>query len=151
MVVPAGAAGAAFVALFAHAAIDVRETADFTTQVWRKLCLNSAGALSAILLKPAGIVRHDGVASIMRLIVAECVAVARAEGAQLDDSVIDEVIAGMRQSPPDSINSLHADRLLGRPMEIDARNGVIVRLGRRHGIATPINAMVVALLEAAQG
>jgi 2-dehydropantoate 2-reductase len=34
-------------------------------------------------------------------------------------------------------------------MELDARNGVIVRLGARHGIATPVNAMVVALLEAA--
>ena len=37
----------------------------------------------------------------------------------------------------------------GRAMETDARNGVIVRLGRRHGIATPINQMIVALLEAA--
>jgi 2-dehydropantoate 2-reductase len=32
-------------------------------------------------------------------------------------------------------------------MELDARNGVIVRLGRRHGIATPCNQMAVALLE----
>jgi 2-dehydropantoate 2-reductase len=34
-------------------------------------------------------------------------------------------------------------------MELDARNGVIVRRGAAHGIATPVNAMVVALLEAA--
>jgi 2-dehydropantoate 2-reductase len=33
-------------------------------------------------------------------------------------------------------------------MEVDARNGVIVRLGRRHAIETPVNAMVTALLEA---
>jgi 2-dehydropantoate 2-reductase len=33
-------------------------------------------------------------------------------------------------------------------MEIDARNGVVVRLGARHGIATPLNAMAVAILEA---
>ena len=32
-------------------------------------------------------------------------------------------------------------------MEIDARNGVIVRLGRKHGIPTPYNQMAVALLE----
>jgi 2-dehydropantoate 2-reductase len=36
-------------------------------------------------------------------------------------------------------------------MEIDARNGVIVRLGRKHGIATPLNTMMVDLLQAAQG
>jgi hypothetical protein len=33
-------------------------------------------------------------------------------------------------------------------MELDARNGVIVRLGRRHGIATPFSEMTVALLAA---
>ena len=60
-----------------------------------------------------------------------------------------QVVAGYRAGPADGINSLHADRLAGRPMEIDARNGVIVRRGAVHGIATPVNAMVAALLEAA--
>jgi 2-dehydropantoate 2-reductase len=35
-------------------------------------------------------------------------------------------------------------------MEIDARNGVIVRLGNKHGIPAPLNQMIVWLLEAAQ-
>jgi 2-dehydropantoate 2-reductase len=34
-------------------------------------------------------------------------------------------------------------------MELDARNGVIVRLGARHGVPTPTNAIIVALLNAA--
>jgi 2-dehydropantoate 2-reductase len=33
-------------------------------------------------------------------------------------------------------------------MEIDARNGVIVRLGKKHGLPTPLNGTAVALLEA---
>jgi len=37
-------------------------------------------------------------------------------------------------------------QIAGRPMEIDARNGVIVRLGERHGIPTPYNRMAAALL-----
>jgi 2-dehydropantoate 2-reductase len=32
-------------------------------------------------------------------------------------------------------------------MEIDARNGVIVRMGKKHRIPTPANSMAVALLE----
>ncbi len=148
MVVPEGENGARFVQLFAHTPIAVTQTADFKSEVWRKLCVNSAGALSAILLKPAIIARHDGIADIMRAIIRECIAVGRAEGAILDDAIEDEVIAGY-QSSPESINSIHADRIAGRRMEIDARNGVIVRLGRKHGIPTPINSMVVALLEAA--
>jgi 2-dehydropantoate 2-reductase len=150
MVVPAGASGEAFASLFSGTPLNVNRTDDFKTAVWQKLCLNSAGAVSVVLLKPAGIVNHKGVAELMRAIVRECVAVGRAEGARLDDSIVESVIERGRRSPRDSVNSMHGDRLAGRQMEIDARNGVIVRFGRKHGIATPINAMMVALLEAAQ-
>jgi 2-dehydropantoate 2-reductase len=149
MVVPQGMHAADFIALFAHTALSVTADADFKTQIWRKLCFNSAGALSAVLLKPAVIARQDGVADIMRAIVRECIAVGRAEGADLDDAIVEHVISGYRAAPPDSMNSLHADRAAGRPMETDARNGVIARLGRKHGIPTPINEIIVALLEAA--
>lgn len=150
LVVPAGRNGADFLALFSHTNFDAKETDDFTTAIWRKLCLNSAGAVSAVLLKGAGISRHDGVAELMREIVRECIAVGRAEGAALADTIADEIVAGARRAPPDTENSMVADRRAGRPMEIDTRNGVIVRLGKKHGIETPMNALMVALLEAAQ-
>jgi 2-dehydropantoate 2-reductase len=86
----------------------------------------------------------------MRDLVRECVAVGRAEGAKLDDALPDEIVERAKRGSKTSGNSMYADRLAGRPMEIDARNGVIVRLGRKHGIAAPMNALMVALLEAAQ-
>lgn len=147
--VPAGEAGEAFAALFAHAPIEIHTVDDFITEAWKKLALNCAGAVNALTLKPAGIAHDEGAAEVMRTLVRECVAVGRAEGADLSDDLADQVIAGYRNSPPDSVNSLHADRAAGRPMELDARNGVIVRKGAVHGIATPANAMVVALLNAA--
>ena len=150
MVVPAGANGAAFAELFTGLELDVAQTTDFTTAIWKKLCLNSAGAVSAAILKPAGIVHHEGTAEVMRAIVRECIAVGRAEGATLADSLADEIIARMRGGSRDASNSMLSDRRAGRPMEIDVRNGVIVRLGRKYGIPTPMNALWVALLEAAQ-
>jgi len=150
MVVPAGDGGAAFVELFAGLGLDVAESADFRTAAWKKLCLNSAGAVCAALLEPAGIVHHDGVADVMRAIVRECIAVGRAEGATLDGSIASDIIERMRNGSRDAVNSMLADRRAGRPMEIDARNDVIVRLGRKHGISTPMNALMVALLEAVQ-
>jgi 2-dehydropantoate 2-reductase len=150
LVVPAGRNGADFLKLFAHTNFDASQTDDFTTAVWRKLCLNSAGAVNAVLLEPAGIAHHDGVAGLMRDIVRECVAVGRAEGAKLDDSIPDEIVAGARRAPKDAANSILADRRANRPMEFDARNGVIVRRGRKHAIDAPMNALMVALLEAAQ-
>jgi 2-dehydropantoate 2-reductase len=86
----------------------------------------------------------------MRALVRECIAVGRAEGATLDDAIPDEIVAGARRAPKDAGNSMYADRRAGRPMEYDARNGVIVRLGKRHGIAAPMNTLMVDLLEAAQ-
>jgi 2-dehydropantoate 2-reductase len=150
LVVPAGENGAALLALFAHANFDAKQTDDFTTAVWKKLCLNSAGAVPAVLAKPNGIAHHEGVAGLMREIVRECVVVGRAQGAKLEDYIPDEIVERTRKAPRDSGNSMYADRLAGRPMEYDARNGVIVRLGRKHGIPAPMNALMVTLLEAAQ-
>ena len=87
---------------------------------------------------------------LMRGMILEVIAVARAEGAKLEDNVADQIIEMMRGSAPDGINSLHADRLAGRRMESDARNGAVVRAGRRHGIPTPLNSMALTLLEALQ-
>ena len=140
--------GRDFVALFAGTAADATTVPDFLSIVWRKLCFNSAGVLSALVLHPAGVVRGEAMGEVALQIIRECAAVARAEGANLEENVAEIVLAAQRAAPADSVNSMLADRRAGRPVEIDARNGVIVRLGRKHGIATPANNMAVALMEA---
>jgi 2-dehydropantoate 2-reductase len=142
------APGREFAALFQGSPAVVEPIDDFRTAAWRKLCINSAGAISAIVAKPAGVLHDDALGRLALDLVAECVAVGRAEGAELDDEIGKRVLDGYRAGPPDSINSMLADRMAGRPMEIDARNGVIVRLGEKHGIPTPANRMAVALLQA---
>lgn len=148
LVMPAGEAGEAFAALFAESVIEASTSDDFLTVAWTKLSLNCAGAVNALTGQPGGVVRAEGVADLMREMVRECVAVGRAVGAKLGDGIPDWVIERAMTSPPDSVNSLLADRLAGRPMEWDARNGVIVRLGQIHGIPTPANAMASTLLAA---
>lgn len=140
--------GSDFAGLFADTAVKMMLVDDFTTAAWWKLCINSVGALNAITLKPAGVLREEAIGRIAREMATECVAVGRAEGARLDDDLPDQVLAMYRKQPEDSVNSMLADRLAGRPMEIDARNGAIVRKGEKHGIATPMNRMAVALLQA---
>lgn len=148
LVVPAGDAGSEFVGLFAESVIEASTTDDFLTVAWNKLALNCAGAVCALTGQPGGVVAAAGVADLMRNLVDECVSVGRAVGARLDGQLPDQVVQQARASPSDSVNSLLADRLAGRPMEWDARNGVIVRLGTLHGIDTPANAMVSTLLSA---
>lgn len=143
-----GELGEAFIKLFAGTSADAVTVPDFTTVAWRKLCHNAAGVLSALLLQPSGVMHDEAIGETALQIVRECIAVGCAEGATLDDDVAEAVLKAYRAAPADGINSLHADRLAARPMEIDARNGVIVRLGKKHGVATPCNQMAVALLEA---
>jgi 2-dehydropantoate 2-reductase len=148
MVVPENVRGREFAALFAGSPAEVALVTDFKSVAWRKLCGNSAGIINALLLQPMGVMRDEKIAELLRDIVRECIAVGRAEGAVLDDSVAEAVLQDCLNAPADSVNSMQADREAGRPMEIEARNGVIVRLGRKHGIPTPCNRMAIALLEA---
>jgi 2-dehydropantoate 2-reductase len=149
IVVPESANGRAFVPLWARTNFDVT-TGDFTTRAWAKLCINAPGAISAILMKPTGVIQIEPIPELTRRMVRECIAVGRAEGATLDDAIVEAVVEGARKAPADSLNSLIADRMAGRQMEIDARNGAVVRFGKKHGIPTPLNEMAVALLVAAQ-
>jgi 2-dehydropantoate 2-reductase len=151
MTVESGPLGSEFAAFFdpRPSSLTIDLTGDFLTAAWRKLCFNSAGALSALTLLPAGVLRDPEMAHAAADVVNECAAVARALGAQIDPAIAQQVIDGYRAQPFDSVNSMLADRLAGRPMEIEARNGVIVRKGQELDIPTPLNRLIVALLRAA--
>lgn len=148
MIVADDARGREFVGLFAGTPVDATTTPDFKSAVWRKLCINSSGVINALLLQPAGAMKDEKLGELLCAMVRECMAVGRVEGAVFEDGLPEKILAGQRAAPADGMNSIHADRAAGRPLELDARNGVIVRLGRKHGIPTPYNEMAVALLSA---
>jgi 2-dehydropantoate 2-reductase len=93
--------------------------------------------------------RRDDVATLTREYLGECLAVARAEGAQLGDDVVTEIVDQWRGIPPDVTSSILTDREAQRQLEWDIRNGVISRKAREHGLATPISDILVPLLAAA--
>jgi ketopantoate reductase len=70
--------------------------------------------------------------------------VAHAEGVALTQADADDVIAWIEALPPDAGSSILTDRRAGRALEWEARNAVIGRLGRRHGIPTPVSDTVAA-------
>lgn len=147
--VPAGRNGEDFAALFAHTEIEAKAHEDFLSQLWVKLTGNSAAIVPALTLRAPGAVWSDELEAIIRGVADECAQVGRAEGADVPQSVVDGVVASMKTTAEGAVaGSIHADRLAGNPMEVDARNGVIVRLGKQHGIATPYNQILVTLLAA---
>jgi 2-dehydropantoate 2-reductase len=97
----------------------------------------------------AGMFARADIAQLSRAYLQECLEVARAEGAVLGGEVAQEIIDTFQGFPGDMGTSILADRTAARPLEWDIRNGVILRLGRAHGIPTPVSDVVVPLLAAA--
>jgi 2-dehydropantoate 2-reductase len=148
LAVPAGAAGEGLAALLgAHAEVTVGGA--FELEAWRKLCANAVSGVMALAGRPAEIFALDDVLEVARALAHECAAVARAEGVELTDRDADDVIAWLEALPKDAGSSILTDRAAGRALEWEARNGVIGRLGRRHGVPTPVSDTVSALLHAA--
>ena len=127
----------------------VTEAADFVTEAWRKLLVNALAGFMVLSGRRSGMFRRDDIATLSRAYLKECLAVARAEGADLGDEVVDEMADMFRQTPEDMTTSMLSDREARRPLEWDIRNGVIVRRARKHGLATPISDVIVPLLAAA--
>ena len=140
---------AALVDLLRGAGCEVTVTADFTTAGWRKLLANAIAGLMALTGRRAGMFRRADVAALSRRYLAECLAVARAEGANLGDGTVDELVAMFASAPEDMTTSMLADRQANRPLEWDIRNGVVLRKARLHGLPAPISEVIVPLLAAA--
>ena len=116
--------------------------------LWAKLVLNCAyNAVSAITQLPYGrTVAGVGVRDVMRDVVAECLAVAKADGVQLAGDV-HAAVANLAGSMPTQSSSTAQDLARGKPTEIDYLNGFIVLRGEALGIATPANRVLWALVK----
>lgn len=122
---------------------------DFVTATWHKLLVNAVAGLMVLTGRRSGMFRRDDVATMARAYVAECLAVARAEGAGLGDEMIDQTVRLFTEVPEDITTSILTDREHRSPLEWDIRNGVIARKAAEHGLATPISDVLVPLLAAA--
>lgn len=134
--------------VLAGSACEFAIDADFATLAWRKLLQNAAAGLMALTGRRAGMYRRDDVAALTLAYLEECLAVSRAVGVELPDDEPRRLLERFRSFPEDMGTSILADREAGRPLEWDVRNGVICRLGRAHGIPTPVSDVLVPLLAA---
>ncbi|HSH92236.1 MAG TPA: 2-dehydropantoate 2-reductase [Ramlibacter sp.] len=116
--------------------------------LWLKLILNCAyNAVSAIAQKPYGeTVPGDGVKDVMRDVVNECLAVAKAEGVTVAGDV-DAAVRKIVESMPGQYSSTAQDLARGKPTEIDFLNGHVVKRGELLGIATPANRVLWAMVK----
>lgn len=116
--------------------------------LWAKLILNCAyNAISAITQLPYGrAVAGEGIKEVMKGVVAECLAVAQAEGVQVAGDA-QAAVAGLADSMPAQFSSTAQDLARGKRSEIDYLNGLIVQRGEALGIETPANRVLWALVK----
>ena len=110
LVLPDSEAAATLAELLRGAGVTVELEPDFTSAAWHKLLVNSVVGFMVLTGRRAGIFRRDDVAALARRYLAECLAVARADGANLGDGVIDEIVGMLAQAPPDITTSMLTDR-----------------------------------------
>ncbi|CAM01172.1 ketopantoate reductase [Saccharopolyspora erythraea NRRL 2338] len=148
VVVPAGEPGSALPELPAD--VRVESTGDFRTEAWRKMLMNvAANPITALTMRRLDVLDEPGVRELCAAVLAEAVEVARAEGAELTSADADKVVDAYRTGfSPDNGTSMLYDRLAGLPTEHEHISGPVVRAGRRHGIATPMNQALLTLMRA---
>lgn len=150
LLVPDDESGRAFAGLFTGTRVTVKATADFLTQAWWKLAMNAAlGGICALTLRENGVARDPELRNLILTIMREVAQVGRAEGAKLPENAPEKALDLVLGSAPDHWSSITVDRREERPMEWEARNEVVQRYGRKHGIATPMNDIITMLLKAA--
>ena len=92
----------------------------------------------------------SGVADVIEDLVAECLAVAEADGIRIPGDVR-AAVRGIAATMPGQLSSTAQDLARRKPSEIDHLNGYVVQRGKALGVATPVNQalwVLVKLVEA---
>jgi 2-dehydropantoate 2-reductase len=134
--------------LFNRAGIETTAVDDVRIVLWKKLLINvGINAITALTgIKNGQILDLEITSDLSRAAVEEATAVARAQGIEIPDDMVDQVFQVARATAQNR-SSMGQDVDHKRQTEIGAINGVVVREGRRLGIETPVNQTLTALIE----
>ncbi len=129
-------------------AIDAELTGDIASVLWSKFLLTApANAINATARFPVTrLIKTDEGRSLLLGAMREVAAVGLASGVNIDPGAIENGIRFMESLPSDQRMSMLTDIEAGRPLELEAQAGAVVRIGRRVNVPTPINDALYALL-----
>ena len=133
-------------AVLTGSGLDGRVTADMKRDMWRKVIFNCViNPITAIVGSPVGGISAPGLVPLKRLVIDECLAVARADGVEFDVDfvvVIDEIFGALT-----NVASTLQDLSKGRRTEIDHLNGAVAALGAGYGIDCPVNRALTSIIK----
>jgi 2-dehydropantoate 2-reductase len=123
----------------ARAGVACEVSPDIRRAMWEKLLLVvPLGGVGAATRRRFGeLFGSANSRALLREAMGEVVAVARARGIGLSDEDAEKALAFLEKLPSDGTSSLQRDLEAGRPSEIEAWTGAVVRLARESGIPAP--------------
>lgn len=134
---------------FERAGINYKIPEDIIHSLWLKYMLNvSANQTTAILRLTFGeMLSNDKCMDFAINIMKEVQSVAKAEGVRNTDIMIEETVEHLHTMIPEGKTSMLQDVEADRKTEVDMFAGTVIRLGIKHGIATPYNKIIKEMIE----
>ena len=129
--------------------IDTQFTTDILKTLWTKFLFISTMAGITCLTREtlAQLVPREDWPNIIIDCMKEIEAVGRRNNINLENDVVKTTMDYITESLENMQASMHTDLMAGRPLELDALNGAVVRAGKLADIPTPINSLIYAMLK----
>lgn len=129
-------------------AIDVTPVSDSDKIVWGKFTAQaSIAAITSITrLNLGGVFASSEATQLLRVLLAEAIAVAQAKGIKLDANHAENVIDLYSKQPSAQSSSLLVDIVAGKPTELEWLSGRVQQLGQELNIPTPTHKVVWSAL-----
>ncbi len=133
---------------FARANVDAQIPKDITVALWEKFSfVVPFGGVGAVTRAPVGVIRSlPGTRQMLEQAIREICQVAQARGVALPETAVEKDMAFLDSLSPKGTTSLQRDILDGKPSELEAWNGAVVRLGKEADVPTPLHAFIYQAL-----
>jgi 2-dehydropantoate 2-reductase len=128
--------------------VTVELASDIRAAMWRKFVFIAAlGGVAALTRAPIGVVRSQPESRrLLEQALGEIHAVAVGQGIMLPPDTVAKTLAFIDTLPPDATASMQRDIIEGRPSELEAQVGAVVRLGDRCGVPVPLHRLIYGAL-----
>ena len=136
-------------AAFRDSGVDAEASDDIAVTLWTKFLFicTMAGVTSLAREYLRELLPRPEWHKIVVGCMAEIERAGRGSGVDLAPTIVADTLDYMESAKGAMSASMHADLLAGRPMELEALNGAVVRAGESAGVPTPINDVIYAALK----
>lgn len=129
--------------MFDMAGINSRISDDINADIWKKFITICVSGLLAVTRTTYGELRElKQTRKMMVDLLKEVYKVSQKAGIKIKSGFVDETVSLIDTYPYGSTSSLTRDVWEGKPSEIDYQNGMVVKLGQKYGVETPINKFI---------